>query len=63
VICSNRNSKYEKEFYETVPAKLASGELKYSEEVHHGLETVGDVILRMQKGQNTAKAVVIVVEE
>ncbi|KAJ6583416.1 hypothetical protein DFH09DRAFT_911609 [Mycena vulgaris] len=55
--------KYDKEFHEVIPSALASGELKYSENVSRGLETVGDVILRMQEGQNTGKAVVIAAEE
>jgi NADPH-dependent curcumin reductase CurA len=55
--------KYEEEFYATIPAKLASGELKYSEEFTNGLENVGDVILAVQKGTNKAKAVIRVAEE
>ncbi|KAJ7152351.1 hypothetical protein C8R46DRAFT_1179224 [Mycena filopes] len=55
--------KYAKEFYETIPAKLVSGEIKYNEEVTKGLEHVGDVILAVQKGTNKAKAVVVVAEE
>jgi hypothetical protein len=55
--------KYLKEFYDTVPAKLASGELKYTEEVTRGLDKVGDVILAVQKGTNKAKAVVHVADE
>ncbi|KAJ7618841.1 hypothetical protein DFH06DRAFT_1306582 [Mycena polygramma] len=55
--------KYNKEFYEVIPPALASGELKYTEEVTRGLDKVGDVILRVQNGQNTAKAVVLVAEE
>jgi NADPH-dependent curcumin reductase CurA len=55
--------KYEQEFYTTVLPKLASGELKYSEEVTKGLDKVGDVILAVQKGTNKAKAVVSVAEE
>ncbi|KAJ7200281.1 hypothetical protein B0H12DRAFT_547447 [Mycena haematopus] len=56
-------AKYDKEFYDLIPAALASGELKYSEDVSRGLETVGEVILRVQEGRNTGKAVVIVAEE
>ena len=55
--------KYNDEFYATVPPKLASGELKYSEEVTKGLEKVGDVILAVQKGTNKAKSVISVAEE
>ncbi|KAJ7731628.1 hypothetical protein B0H16DRAFT_1427404 [Mycena metata] len=55
--------KYLPEFYATIPAQLASGELKYPEEVTRGLDKVGDVILSVQKGTNKAKAVVLVAEE
>ncbi|KAJ6550185.1 hypothetical protein B0H19DRAFT_1378803 [Mycena capillaripes] len=56
-------AKYDKEFYLTIPPALASGEIKYTEEVTRGLDKIGDVILRVQKGQNSAKAVVVVAEE
>ncbi|KAJ7017827.1 hypothetical protein C8F04DRAFT_1278731 [Mycena alexandri] len=55
--------KYLPEFYATIPAQLANGELKYTEEVTRGLDKVGDVILAVQKGTNKAKAVVLVAEE
>lgn len=56
-------AKYDKEFYATIPPLIAAGEIKYKEEVSQGLESVGDAILRVQQGRNTAKAVVIVAEE
>ena len=56
-------AKYNEEFYATVPSKLASGELKYNEEVTKGLENIGDVILAVQKGTNKAKAVVSVADQ
>ncbi|KAJ7478372.1 hypothetical protein FB451DRAFT_1131650 [Mycena latifolia] len=55
--------KYDKEFYATIPRALAHGEIKYKEDVSKGLETVGDVILRVQQGKNNGKAVVVVAEE
>jgi NADPH-dependent curcumin reductase CurA len=63
IIVFRLQPKYDAEFYATIPAALASGELKYTEEVSRGLETVGDVILRVQEGRNTAKAVVIIADE
>ncbi|KAG6906596.1 hypothetical protein DXG01_012999 [Tephrocybe rancida] len=42
--------KYQDEFYAKVPAMVASGELKYTEEVTNGLDKVGDAILAVQKG-------------
>ncbi|KAJ7081232.1 chaperonin 10-like protein [Mycena epipterygia] len=56
-------SKYDQEFYATIPRALAAGEIKYKEEVTKGLETVGDAILRVQEGKNHGKAVVVVAEE
>ncbi|KAF7345141.1 NAD P-binding protein [Mycena sanguinolenta] len=55
--------KYATEFYQEIPSAIASGELKYSEDASHGLGTVGDVILRVQKGWNNGKTVVIVADE
>jgi len=57
------SKKYSEEFYATVPPMLASGELKYTEEVTKGLEKVGDVILAVQKGTNKAKAVIKVADD
>ncbi|KAJ6477285.1 alcohol dehydrogenase [Mycena vulgaris] len=56
-------TRYDAEFYDMIPRALASGEIKYREDVSHGLETVGETILRVQKGRNTGKAVVIVAQE
>lgn len=61
-IVSRSFGKYLKEFYDTVPEKLAKGEIKYREEVTHGLDKVGDVILGVQKGTNKAKAVIHVAD-
>ncbi|KAF8215356.1 hypothetical protein K438DRAFT_1801110 [Mycena galopus ATCC 62051] len=47
---------------EFVP-KILSGEFKYTEDITRGLGKVGDVILAVQKGTNTGKAIVIVAEE
>ncbi|KAJ7105688.1 chaperonin 10-like protein [Mycena epipterygia] len=63
ILIFHLEAKYDKEFYQTIPPKLASGEFKHSEEVSKGLDKVGDVILAVQKGTNKAKAVVVVAEE
>ncbi|KAJ7749803.1 alcohol dehydrogenase [Mycena maculata] len=55
--------KYAEEFYATIPRALGAGKIKYREDVSRGLETVGDMILRVQEGRNTGKAVVVVSEE
>ena len=62
-IIFNLEPKYNAEFYATIPGKLASGELKYTEEVTKGLDKVGDVIVAVQKGTNKAKAVIEVAEQ
>ena len=49
-------------FYEKVVPMVASGQIKWNEHVYEGLENVGDVILAVQKGDNTAKAVVKVAD-
>ena len=51
------------EFYEKVPPLIASGEIKYKEDVTRGLDQVGDVILSVQKGMHKGKAVILVAEE
>ncbi|KAJ7105689.1 hypothetical protein C8R44DRAFT_886615 [Mycena epipterygia] len=56
-------TKCDKEFYETIPPKLARGEIKWWEDVSKSLDKVGDVLLAVQKGTNKGKAVVVVVEE
>ena len=50
-------------FFAEIPPKVASGEIKYREDIYNGLETVGDVILAVQKGTNKAKAVIHVADE
>jgi NADPH-dependent curcumin reductase CurA len=72
--------KYEDEFYNTVPAQIAAGKLKYfalvfavgpkltkhcyryKEHRYNGLESVGNAILDVQKGNNTGKALIVVAE-
>jgi NADPH-dependent curcumin reductase CurA len=56
-------SKWENDFQDFVIPHLASGELKYSEEVHRGLDKVGDTFLALQKGQNKAKVVIMVADK
>ncbi|KZP04315.1 NAD-P-binding protein [Athelia psychrophila] len=55
--------KYDELFYAEVPAKLASGAIKYTEDRTLGLERVGEAILDVQTGKNTGKSVIIVAEE
>ncbi|KAK0231950.1 hypothetical protein EDD85DRAFT_849396 [Armillaria nabsnona] len=55
--------KWKDEFYRVVPKKIASGEFKYAEDITNGLEYAGEVIRRIQTGQNIAKSVVLVAED
>ncbi|TFK49753.1 alcohol dehydrogenase [Heliocybe sulcata] len=55
-------SKYQEEFYRLVPGMIARGELKYTEDVSVGLETVGEAILAVQNGTNKAKKVIKVAD-
>ncbi|KAF8908736.1 NAD-P-binding protein [Mucidula mucida] len=54
--------KWQEEFYRVIPAKLASGEFKYREEITVGLEHAGEVLRKIQMGENVAKSVVVVAE-
>ena len=56
-------SKWESAFQDFVIPHLASGMLKYSQEVHWGLDKVGDTFLALQKGQNKAKVVIVVADK
>ncbi|KDR83259.1 hypothetical protein GALMADRAFT_239127 [Galerina marginata CBS 339.88] len=54
--------KYNDEFFKVLPPLIASGEIKHKEHVYNGLDKVGEVILAVQKGTNTAKAIVHVAD-
>jgi len=56
------SEKYEEEFYETVPARIGKGELKFREDVTVGLEKVGEAILAVQTGKNNGKSVIQVAD-
>jgi NADPH-dependent curcumin reductase CurA len=56
-------SKFLAQFSAEMPARVASGEIKYREHVYDGLANSGEAILAVQKGQNTAKAVIHVADE
>ncbi|KIY44554.1 NAD(P)-binding protein [Fistulina hepatica ATCC 64428] len=45
--------KYADEFYAWIPEKLASGEIKFKEQVSRGLDKVGQVIADVQRGRNS----------
>ena len=55
--------KYQEEFYATMPQRVASGEIKYLEQIFNGLEKAGDAVIAVQMGTNTEKAVTHVADE
>jgi len=55
--------KYEEEFYREFPKRVASGEIKYLEDITKGLENAGQAILAVQKGVNNGKSVIQVAED
>ncbi|KAF9016221.1 NAD(P)-binding protein [Hymenopellis radicata] len=55
--------KWNDEFYRVIPKKLASGEIKYKEEITKGLEGAGEAIRKIQAGENLAKSVIVVADE
>ncbi|KAJ7923769.1 hypothetical protein B0H13DRAFT_2654999 [Mycena leptocephala] len=59
---STLRPKYTAQFRAEVIPKLVSGEFKFSEDITRGLDKVGDVLLAVQKGTNTGKAVVVVAD-
>jgi len=60
---SGLHPKFVDQFYAEMPAKVASGELQHREHVYDGLVNGGEAILAVQKGHNTAKAVIHVADE
>jgi NADPH-dependent curcumin reductase CurA len=62
-IVSRLEEKHIAAFFAEIPPKVASGEIKDREDICNGLETVGDVILAVQKGTNKVKAVIHITDE
>ncbi|KAF9493528.1 NAD(P)-binding protein [Pleurotus eryngii] len=52
-----------KDFYDTVPAMIAKGDIVFLEDKKYGLEKVGEAILDVQSGKNHGKSVIVVAEE
>ncbi|KAF4581546.1 hypothetical protein EYR40_009831 [Pleurotus pulmonarius] len=52
-----------KEFYDTVPAMIAKGDIVFLEDKKYGLDQVGEAILDVQSGKNRGKSVIVVAEE
>ena len=63
LLVNDLHPKYLAEFYETIPARVASGEIKYNEYRVSGLEGAGQGILDVLTGRNFGKCVIVVAEE
>ncbi len=55
--------KYDEAFYKTFPPRVASGELKYKDDVVRGLENAGKALLDVLSGKNFGKCSVVVADE
>lgn len=62
-IVSNLEAKHGAAFYADIPARVASGEIKYLEYTRCALERMGEVLLDVLTGSDTGKAVIIVADE
>ena len=62
-VVGNLLAKYSAEFYAEMTTKVVSGEIQHRQHVYDGLVNSGEAILAVQKGFNTAKAVVHVADE
>ena len=56
-------AKYEKEFFDTIPQYLASGDIEYIHHEYKGLESTATAFTSMLKGGNTGKTVITLNED
>ena len=47
------------DFFKEIPPKVAKGEIKYREDVKHGLQSLPQAIYDVQKGLNEGKSLVL----
>ena len=50
-------------FYKDVTELVAKGEIKYKEQVYHGMENVEKAMIEIYSGDNFGKAVVLIADE
>jgi NADPH-dependent curcumin reductase CurA len=55
--------RWEKEFYDTIPKMLATGELKFVEDRTEGLEHVATGLAEVMTGKNLGKKIIVVSAE
>lgn len=59
----NLDAEYSEAFYNEIPGRIARGEIKYLEHVTHGLQSAGQLLVDVLKGDNFGKAVIIVTDK
>lgn len=57
------DAKYSKAFYEEIPPKVVSGEIKHLEYIMRGIKSAGEVVVEVQTGKNLGRAILIVADE
>ena len=55
--------KWGDEFFRTMPARVANGEVKYKEHVVRGLENAPHAIMDIHLGNNFGKSVLVLADE
>ena len=55
--------KYREEFFRTMPARVASGEIKYKEHPVRGLENAGKALLNVLQGDNFGTSYVVIADD
>ncbi|KAK7440812.1 hypothetical protein VKT23_016890 [Stygiomarasmius scandens] len=59
----DHEAEWEDRFYAEVPKLLASGQLKYTEDISKGLDKSGEALLEVQVGKNHGKKVIHVADD
>lgn len=62
-IVTSLQGKYEEQFYQEIPRRVASGEIKYLEDATRGLDQAGEAILDVLTGRNKGKKVIVVADD
>ncbi len=59
----NLEEEYSEAFYNEIPGRIARGEIKYVEYVKHGLQSAGQLLVDVLRGDNFGKAVIVVADD
>lgn len=55
--------KYEEDFYKIIPKRIASGEIKYTEDLTEGLQNAGHGLVSVLNGTNKGKKIIVVARD